>query len=129
MLRAHYVSMSLATAICECSVNQFSTSLFVHVILFIHREPQQISMGVNTEYRANLVKARVNVPITLLHICWVCQYNPFLISKAERRLLNLENRYWNIIISNSNTVFSRFILDSDFGFKYFLEIVCTKITV
>ena len=129
MLRAHYVCMSLATAACECSVNQFSTSLFVHVSLFVHREPQQIFMSVNTEYRANLVKARVNVPITLLHIYWVCQYNPFLISQAERRLLNLENRHWNIIISNSNTVFSRFILDSDFGFKYFLEIVCTKITV
>ena len=27
-------------------------------------------MGLNTEYRANLVKARVNVPITLLHIYW-----------------------------------------------------------
>ena len=97
--------------------------------MFVHREPQQIFMGVNTEYWANLVKARVHVPITLLYIYWVCQYNPFLISKAERRLLNLENCHWNIIISNSNTVFSRFVLDSDFGFKYFLEIVCTKITV
>ena len=36
---------------------------------------------------------------------------------------------WNDNISNSNTVFSSFILDSDFGFKYFLEIVCTKITL
>ena len=41
-------------------------------------------MGVNTEYRANLVKARVNVPITLLHIYWVCQYKLFLISKGCR---------------------------------------------
>ena len=32
----------------------------------------------------------------------------------------------NQSISNSNTVFSSFILDSDFGFKYFLELVCTK---
>ena len=32
-------------------------------------------MGVDTEYRANLVKARVNVPIALLHIYLVCQYN------------------------------------------------------
>ena len=39
-------------------------------------------MGVNTEYRANLVKTRVNVPITLLHIYWVCQYNIFLISEG-----------------------------------------------
>ena len=39
-------------------------------------------MGVNTEYRANLVKARVNVPITLLHIYWVCQYKLFLISEG-----------------------------------------------
>ena len=82
MLRAHYVCMSLATAVCECSVNQFSTSLFVHVSLFVHREPQQIFMSVNTEYRANLVKARVNVPITLLHIYWVCQYKLFLISEG-----------------------------------------------
>ena len=29
MLRAHYISMSLATVIWECSLNQFSTSLFV----------------------------------------------------------------------------------------------------
>ena len=78
MLRAHYISMSLATVIWECSLNQFCTSLFVS--LFVHREPQQIFVGVNTEYRANLVKARLNVPITLLHIYWVCQYKLFLIS-------------------------------------------------
>ena len=78
MLRAQYISMNLAAVICECSLNQFSTSLFVS--LFVHREPQQIFMGGNTEYRANLVKARVNVPITLLHIYWVCQYKLFLIS-------------------------------------------------
>ena len=66
MLRAHCFSMSLATVICKCSLNQFSSSLFVS--LFELWEPQQIFMGLNTEYRANLVKARVNVPITLLHI-------------------------------------------------------------
>ena len=71
MLRAHYISMSLATVIWECSLNQFSTSLFVS--LFVNREPQQIYMGENTEYWANLVKARVNFPVTLLHIYWVCQ--------------------------------------------------------
>ena len=82
MLRAHYISVSLATVIWECSLNQFCTSLFVS--LFVHREPQQIFVGVNTEYRANLVKARLNVPITLLHIYWVCQYKLFLISKGCR---------------------------------------------
>ena len=70
MLRAHYISMSLATVICECSLYQFSTSLHVRS-LFVQREPQQIFIGVNTEYRANLVKARVNVQINLLHIYWV----------------------------------------------------------
>ena len=82
MLRAHYIGMSLATVIWECSLNQFCTSLFVS--LFVHREPQQIFVGVNTECRANLVKARLNVPITLLHIYWVCQYKLFLISKGCR---------------------------------------------
>ena len=33
------------------------------------------------------------------------------------------------MISNSNTLFSSFVLDSDFGLKYFLEIVGTKITL
>ena len=80
MLQAHYISMSLVTVIWECSLNQFSTSQFVS--LFVHREPQQIFMGVNTEYRANLVKARVNVPVALLHIYLVCQYKLFLISEA-----------------------------------------------
>ena len=75
MLRAHYITMSLATVIRECSLNQFSTSLFVS--FFVQREPQQIYFGVNTEYRANLVKARVNVSITLPHIYWVCQYRLF----------------------------------------------------
>ena len=46
------------------------------------REPQQIFMAENTEYRANLVKARVNFSVTLLHIYWVCQYKLFLISKG-----------------------------------------------
>ena len=77
MLRAHYISMSLATVICECSLNQFSTSLFIS--FFVQREPQQIYMGVNTEYRANVEKAWVNFPITLLHIYWVCQHKLFLI--------------------------------------------------
>ena len=36
----------------------------------------------NTEYGANLVKATVNFPITLLHIYWVCQYKLFLISEG-----------------------------------------------
>ena len=75
MLRAHYISMSLATVICECSLNQFSTSLFIS--FFVQREPQQIFIGVNTEYKANLVKAWVNVPVALLHIYWVCQYKLF----------------------------------------------------
>ena len=56
MLRAHYISMSLAT-------------LFVS--LFVNREPQQIFMGENKEYRANLVKARVHFPVRLLYIYWV----------------------------------------------------------
>ena len=51
----------------------------------VHREAQQIFMGVNTEYRANLVKTSVNVPITLLHIYWVCQYKLFLISEGWER--------------------------------------------
>ena len=80
MLRAHYISMSLRTVIRECSLKRFSSSLFVS--LFVHRDPQQIFMGVNTEYRANFVKARVNVPITLLHIYWVCQYKLFLTSEG-----------------------------------------------
>ena len=75
--------MNLAAVICECSLNQFSTSLFVS--LFVHGEPQQIIIGVNTEYRANLVEARVNVPVTLLHIYWVCQYNLFFISEGWER--------------------------------------------
>ena len=41
-----------------------------------------IFVGVNTEYGANVVEARVNVPITLLHIYWVCQYKLFLISEG-----------------------------------------------
>ena len=54
MLRAPYISMSLAAVNWECSLNQFFTSLFVS--LFVHREPQKIFMAGNTEYRANLVK-------------------------------------------------------------------------
>ena len=69
MLRAHYISTSLATVMRECSLNQFSTSLFVSLI--VNCEPQQIFMGENIEYRANLVKARVHFPVTLLHIYWM----------------------------------------------------------
>ena len=54
----------------------------VRKFVCVHREAQQIFMGVNTEYRASLVKTRVNVPITLLHIYWVCQYKLFLISEG-----------------------------------------------
>ena len=79
MLRAHYINMNLTKVICECLLNQCFTSLFVS--LFVHWEPQQIFLGLNTEYKVNLVKARVNVPITLLHIYWVCQYKLFLISE------------------------------------------------
>ena len=57
MLRADYISVSLATVIWECSLNRFSTSLFVS--LFVNREPENIFMAGNTEYRANLVKARM----------------------------------------------------------------------
>ena len=67
--------MSLATVIWECSLNQFSTSLLVS--WFVQREPQQIFMGVNTEYRASLVKARVNVSIALHHLYLVCQESYF----------------------------------------------------
>ena len=77
MLRAHYISISLATVICECSLNQFSTSLFVSLY-----NNNYSLMGINTEYRANLVTARVHLPVTLLHIYWVCQYNLFLISEG-----------------------------------------------
>ena len=134
MLRAQYISMNLAAVICECSLNQFSTSPFVS--LFVHREPQQIFVGVNTEYGATVVKARVNVPITLLHIYWVCQYKLFLISEGWQGFTKPSNLHcmeyhWseNQKISNSNTAFSSYILDSDFGFKYFLKFFCTKITL
>ena len=134
MLRAQYISTNLAAVICECSLNQFSTSPFVS--LFVHREPQQIFVGVNTEYGANEVKARVNIPITLLHIYWVCQYKLFLISEGWEGFTKPSNLHcmeyhWseNQKISNSNTAFSSYILDSDFGFKYFLKFFCTKITL
>ena len=55
------------------------------VSLFVNREPQQIFRGENTEYRANLVKARVHFLLTLLHIYWVCQYKLFLISEGWER--------------------------------------------
>ena len=47
VLRAHCISMGLATVICECSLNQFSSSLFVS--LFVQWEPQQIFKSLNTE--------------------------------------------------------------------------------
>ena len=78
MLWAHYISMSLATF--SISLNQFSTALLVR--LFVHWEPEQIFMGLNTEYRARWVKARVNFPITLIHIYWVCQYKLFLLPEG-----------------------------------------------
>ena len=57
------------------SLNQFSASLFVS--LFVHQEPQQIFVG-------QFIKshARVNVPITLPYIHWVCQYKLFLIPEG-----------------------------------------------
>ena len=39
-------------------------------------------MGINKEYRANLVKAKVNVPATLLNLYWICQLKLFLISEG-----------------------------------------------
>ena len=39
-------------------------------------------MSLNTEYRANLVKAQVSVPVTLLHIYCVCQYKLFFTSEG-----------------------------------------------
>ena len=56
-----------------------------------NREPQQICIGVNTEYKANLVKAEVNVPVTLLHMYWVCQFNPFFISEGWERFTKPSN--------------------------------------
>ena len=44
MLRAHYISMSLATVVWECSLNQFSTALLVS--LFVNREPQQYTTNI-----------------------------------------------------------------------------------
>ena len=81
MLGAHYIDMSLAKVVWKYTLNQFSTST-LFVSLFVNREPQQIVMGKNTEYRATLVKARVNFPVTLLHIYSVCQYKLFLISEG-----------------------------------------------
>ena len=54
----------------------------VRKFVCVHREAQQIFMALNTEYRANLVKTRVNVPITLLHVYWVCLFKLFLISQG-----------------------------------------------
>ena len=56
MVPAHFISISLATVMCMI-IKPIFTSVFVR--LFVHQEPQQIFMGIN-EYRANLVKARVN---------------------------------------------------------------------
>ena len=95
MLRAKYISISLATVIrCECSLNKFYTSLFVS--LYVHREPRQIFMGVDTEHKANLVKDRVNVPITLPHICWVCQY--------KFNITRLGGVYWTLKTFTGNSL-------------------------
>ena len=82
MLRAQDIGMSLATVTCECSLNHLIFYFTVRKFVCVHRETQQIFMDVNTEYRANLVKTRVNDPITLLHIYWVCQYKLFLLSEG-----------------------------------------------
>ena len=103
MLRPHHISMSLATVIWECSLNQFSTSLFVS--LFVQREPQQIFMAGNTDYRANLVKARVNVPVSLLEMYWVCQYKLFLISAGWEGSLEYHIKT-TAILQYGNTVSS-----------------------
>ena len=58
------------------------TSLFVS--LFVKREPQQIFMGENTEYRANLVKARVNFPVTLFTYTGSVSISYFYYQKAGR---------------------------------------------
>ena len=82
-------------------------------------------MGENTEYR-------VNFPVTLLHIYWVCQYKLFLISEGWERFTepskpSLEYN-WS---DNPTAILYLVVLNqiSDFGFKYFLEIICTKITL
>ena len=41
VLRAHCISMSLATVICECSLNQFSSSLFVSLFVQLQWEPSK----------------------------------------------------------------------------------------
>ena len=111
--------------------------MFIKPIFYFAVRKFVCTLGATTniygrKYRiqANLVKARVNVPITLLHIYWAYQYKLFLISAGwegftEPSKPSLEYH----IKTNSDIVFSSFILDSDFGFKYLLEIVCTKITL
>ena len=59
-----------------------------------------IFIGLNTDYWASLVKARVNVPVTLLHIYWVCQYKLFLMSEgweefAESSKPSLKQYHWS----------------------------------
>ena len=49
VLRAHCISTSLATVICECSLNRFSSSLFVSLFVQLQWEPQQILKSLNTE--------------------------------------------------------------------------------
>ena len=83
MLQAQYIGMSLATVICELMfIKPLIFYFAVRKFVCVHREAQQIFMGLNTEYRTNLVKTRVNVPITFLHIYWVSQYKLFLISES-----------------------------------------------
>ena len=109
----------------------------VRKFVCVHREAQQIFMGLNTEYRANLVKNQGKCSNHFAsHI--LGQYKLFLISEdwegftepSEPSEPSLEC-HWsdNQYISNSNTVFSSFVFYSDFGFKYFLEFVGKKITI
>ena len=109
MLLAHNISMSLATVIRvrECSLNQFCPSLFAS--LFVHWEPQQILTRLNTKYRANLVKARVNVQVTLLHIYWVCQYKLFFISEGWEGFTEPSNSRVCITVENSPNPLSVYI--------------------
>ena len=70
----------------------------VRKFVCVHREAQQIFMGVNAEYRANLVKARVNVPITCFTYTGSVSISYFEYQKAAGRgLLNLQNLHWNVI--------------------------------
>ena len=67
---------------CNSHMGMFIKPIFYFAVRkFVNRQPQQIFMIENTEYRANLVKPWVNFPVFLLHIYYyrVCQYKLFLI--------------------------------------------------